>query len=173
MKKNPNWPICKPGKPGNGYSSLHKKNFNVLLKESYFNPSKKYVSVKIPCPKKDFEIQKVYEVSSDIFLEIGINVSNLRILLIHISEPTAASTLGLDINFFLDGKILFDEIYDLETCQPIKFDIKNHESLLVITLNDDKDLCSSKILDNKIDKLSELLIIKPEEAGGGVIVTGP
>ena len=172
MQRNKKWPNCKPGKPGNGYSNLHKKNFNLLMNESYFNTKEEYVSIKIPCPFEKFEIKKVYEIPNSVFLYIGLKI-NLKILLIHIKEPTGASSQGQSINYFLDGEILFNEIYDIETCERIRFEIEDHQSLLVLTLNDDITICPYKRLDKVINNLTESIKIKPEEAGGGVIVTGP
>lgn len=174
MKKNPNWPRIKPGKPGqNGYSALHKRNFNVLLKESFFNPDNTFIDIKVPCPNDKFEIKKVYDISDSIFEDFQIAFDNLKTILIHISDSTASSTLGKEINFFLDGKILFDEVYDPITCNVKRLDLKKHQSLLVIVFNNNDDFCLEEVLEKQAVGKSIWGIFKPEEAGGGVIVTGP
>lgn len=95
IKKNPDWPTNKPGSKGaNGYSCLHEKNFNILMKESFFNSNDNYIRIKIPCPNENFEIKKVYDISNDVFTELGLKIENLKIVLIHISDKTNSSSEG-------------------------------------------------------------------------------
>ncbi|MCF2874959.1 MULTISPECIES: hypothetical protein [unclassified Tenacibaculum] len=174
MKRNPNWPANRGERPED-LSHLYKNCFDIFPKKCFFDYISNSINVKIPCSNNNFELKGVYDFTKE-FHSTVLSSETLKVLILHISDGTNISSKYKPVKYFIDGKIMYDEIIDPETCEQKNIDFKNTEGVLIIIYNNNIDnLCSTSLFSEEYaeEKGLNFILRRPNEAGGGVIVGNP
>lgn len=174
MSKNPNWPTNRSIKPED-LSHLYKKCFDIFPKKCFFDYISNSINIKIPCSNNNFKLKGVYDFSKE-FHSVVFNSETLKILVFHISDDTDIPSKDKPVKYFIDGKIMYNEIIDPETCKQKNIGLKNIEGALIMVFNNNIDsLCHISLFSKDYAEEKGLTFIKrrPDEAGGGVIVGNP
>jgi hypothetical protein len=170
---------------------LYKGNFNLLTKESHFKYDFNSIYLKIPCPNKNFVFKGLYSLDlADLGIEIfGFNKT--RILLCHITDNTDFNRIQEPTTHFLEGEVNYIDVIDLYTCKSGNFSVKNHQGLICVVFNSNTNTVCEKSLSflknkelfiSEFKEIEEKLLslinnyfsfMRPDEAGGGVIVGNP
>lgn len=173
MIKNTKWPKPRPAKP-NDNKDLYKNNFYIAKdknKESYFSLEQNSIFFKTPTPNDEFELKTVYDLSSLFNSNILSAITNLKIILCHISDSSDCSGQNDNKAFFLEGEILFNEVLDIETNTQSNFTLNENDFVFVIVLNENGEIYKETL--EEMTKLLNFDNFLPNESGGGVIVKFP
>lgn len=173
MKKNTKWPKPRPAKP-NDNKDLYKNNFYIAKdknKESYFSLEQNCIFFKTPTPNDEFELKAAYDLSNLFKTNVFSAVTNLKIILCHISDNTDRLGQNNNKSFFLEGEILFNEVLDIETNTQSNFTLNENDFVFVIVINENGEIYKETL--EKNTKLLNFDNFLPNEGGGGVIIKYP
>ena len=133
------------------YVNRFDKNLDVIWETSYFHVSKDsmYLKLETPVSNLNFYVRNIY------FYEQGL----YTVIFVHVSDGDIQPTRLEKKNFLLQGKVPFKDIADM-TGHGNEFKPNKEEWVLIIIYNG-----------SNLIPLGDK--VRPEEAGGGVIVGRP